>query len=417
MKMKNVLVGLMLAAAIFASCKKEDDKPADQTLSGGEVSGVWEKGSTVTVNGHISIPEGKTLTIEEGVTVLMNDTAAGQEILVYGNLYCKGTTEKPVKFTVPENLRKAGNFPRIWGGILCGPTSKELLLDNVIVEFTGYVTTEESPSVKAGFFKAAAGEGLPAVNFKNNIDGKVVIINSVFNNLGEDCMYLEGGSIIVSGNKIHTQGETGGDGINLKAGCIADVCFNMVYSPNTNALKLSNSGDRTPQCHIVGYNNTIVNCGWRRPDVKGGGVWLEAGVYAEIWNTLHANCRFAVKNSAKSLADLRSTYDYSYYYGYTAECVANFQAGVKDVVRGAHDVAGTVAGANDPMFENYPLNTDVNNSTFNSSWDFHLKAGSPALTGAKTDFTRNYSATGIVIGGTTYKSPAPAAYFGAFGTK
>lgn len=416
MKTTKLFLVLIACFSIFAGCNKEDDKPKDQTISGGEVSGVWEKGSTITVNGHLIIPEGKSLTIEEGVTVLMNDTAIGQEILVYGNLYCKGTASAPVKFTVPENLRRAGNFPRIWGGILCGPTSKELLIDHTQMEFTGYVTTEESPSVKAGFFKAAAGEGLPAINFKNNIDGKVVIINSSFNNLGEDCMYLEGGKIIVAYNKIYTQGETGGDAINLKAGCIADIAFNLVYSPNTNALKLSNSGDRTPQCHAIGYNNTIVNCGWRRPTVKGGGIWLEAGVHAELWNNMHVNCRFAVKNSSKSLADERSTYDYSYYYGYSQDCVDNFQDGVKDVVRGPHDVAGTLAGENDPIFENYPMNTDVNNSTFNSNWDFHLKPGSPALTGAYTNFTRNF-ANGIVINGITYTSPAPAAFFGAFGTK
>jgi len=417
MKIKNVLTGLMLAVVVLNSCENDDPKANDQVLDGGEVSGVWEAGSTVTLNGHISIPEGKTLTIGEGVTVLMNDTSIGQEILVYGSLYCKGTSAKPVKFTVPENLRTAGNFPRIWGGILCGPTAKELLMEYTIVEYTGYVTTEESPSVKAGFFKAAAGEGLPAVNFKNNVDGKLVIMNSTFNNLGEDGLYLEGGNIIVANNKFYTQGETGGDAINLKAGCIADVCFNMIYSSNTNGLKLSNSGDRTPQCHIVGYNNTLVNCGWRRPTVKGGGIWLEAGVYAEIWNNLQANCRFAIKNNKKDPGDTRSTYDYSFYYGFTQLCVDSYKSGVTDVVRGAHDVAGSAAGENNPMFENYPVDTDPNNSTFNTSWDFHLKAGSPALTGAKTDFTRMFSTTGINIDGVTYKSPAPKAHFGAFGTK
>ena len=418
MKMKHLFGFFVLAFVLFTSCEKETaTEPVDQILDGGEVSGIWEKGSTVTLNGHLVVPEGKSLTIEEGVTVLMNDTSIGQEILVYGNLYCKGTATNPITITVPEKLRKPGNFPRLWGGILCGPTAKELLMEYVHMEYTGYVTTEESPSVKAGFFKAAAGEGLPVVNFKNNIDGKVVILNSTFNNLGEDCFYLEGGNIIVANNKIYTQGETGGDAINLKAGCIADVAFNMVFSPNTNALKLSNSGDRTPQCHVVGYNNTIVNAGWRRPTVKGGGIWLEAGVYAEIWNNLQVNCRFAVKNNAKEPGDIRSTYDYSFYYAHTQEGLDSYLPTVKDVVRGAHDIAGATPGDKNPMFENYTLATDPNNATFNTSWDFHLKAGSPALTGAKTDFARNYSTAGIAINGVTYKSPAPAIHFGALGTK
>lgn len=414
----NYILGMLAAGLLILSgCEKEDNKPKNLTLEGGEVYGVWEKGSTVTVNGHLVIPEGKSLTIEEGVTVIMNDSTQGLEILVYGNLYSKGTASNPVTFTVPEEYKNKGNFPRLWGGILCGPTSKELLIEHTVMEYTGYVTTEESPSVKAGFFKGIAGEGLPAINFKNNVDGKVVVTNSVFRNLGEDCMYLEGGNVIVANNLIYTQGETGGDAINIKAGVIADVCFNVVYSPNTNALKLSNSGDRTPQCHVVGYNNTIVNAGWRRPTVKGGGIWLESGVYAELWNNLHVNCRFAIKNNSKDAADTRSTYDYSYYYGYTQECVNNFQAGVKDVVRGPNDIAGTQAGQNDPMFENYPLSTDVNNANFNTSWDFHLKAGSPALTSAKTNFVRNFGTIGIPINGKTYISPAPKQHFGALGTK
>lgn len=415
--MKKQLISFTTIVALFLAACDKNDGPKDQTINGGNVEGVWEKNSTITVNGHLVIPEGKSLTIEEGVTVLINDANQGIEILVYGNLYSKGTESNPVKFTVADAIKGTGDFPRVWGGILCGPTSKELLIEHTIIEYTGYVTTEESPSVKAGFFKAQAGEGLPAINFKNNDDGKVVVVNSTFGNLGEDCMYLEGGNIIIANNTIYSQGETGGDAINLKAGCIADVCFNLVYSPNTNALKLSNSGDRIPQCHVVGYNNTIVNAGWRRPTVKGGGIWLEAGVFAELWNNLHVNCRFAIKNNAKDACDNRSTWDYSYYYGYTQECVSNFQLGVKDVVRGPHDVAGISAGDNNPKFESYLVETDVNNSTFSKSWDFHLKSGSPALTGAKTSFTRNFSTNGITINGKTYTSPAPKEYFGAFGTK
>ncbi len=417
MRTNLFIASIIVGSVIFNACEKQNEEPTKLEISGGEVHGVWKQNSTITLNGHIIIPEGQSLTIEDGVKVIINDTTLGIEILVYGNLYSKGKEENPVIFTVAENLRKSGNFPRLWGGILCGPTSKELLIEHTIMEYTGFVTTEESPSVKAGFFKGSAGEGLPAINFKNNVDGKVVVRNSIFRFLGEDCMYIEGGNVIVNNNLIYTQGETGGDAINLKAGTIADICFNIIYSPNTNGLKLSNSGDRTPQCHAVGYNNTIINAGWRRPTVKGGSIWLESGVYAELWNNLIVNCRFGIKNNSKDPADSRSTYDYTYYYGYSNECVENYQLGVKDVVRGNNDIASVVAGENNPMFENYPLNTDYNNANFDTNWDFHLKPNSPALSGAKVDFTRNFSTNGIEINGITYKSPDPQSYFGALGTK
>lgn len=413
MKLSKLMTAMMLVMTLLSSCEKDDDKPKDATLDGGEVSGVWEKGSTVTVNGHLVIPEGKSLTIEEGVTVLMNDTTLGQEILVYGNLYCRGTESNPITITVPENLRREGSFPRLWGGFICAPSCQEFLMTYTNIAYTGYVTTETSPSVLAGLFKAEAGEGLPAINFRNETNGKLVVEHCTFNNIGEDGLYLEGGNYIIAYNTFYTSGETGGDAVNLKSGSVADICYNMVYSPNTNAFKLSNSGDRTPQCNPVVYNNTIVNCGWRRPKVKGGGIWLEAGVYALVYNNLHVNCRFAVKNDE---ADERSLYDYNYYYGYTQECVDNFQSGVDDVVRGAHDVAGTQAGENNPLLVNYPLDNSITATAFDRSWDFHLKSNSPALTGAYTGFTPHFVTSGITIDGTTYQSPAPASHYGAFGT-
>jgi len=416
MKTKYLIYSVLLGALIFGSCEKEKDDTPETIFRSGTVEGVWKKNSKIIVNGHLIVPEGKSLTIEDGVKVIVNDTTMGIEILVYGNLYSKGTPSNPVIFTVADSLKSKKIFPRLWGGILCGPTSEELFIDNTIIEYTGFVTTEESPSVKAGFFKAKAGEGLPAINFKNT-NGKVVIMNSVFRNLGEDCFYLEGGNIIITNNVIYTQGETGGDAINLKSGCIADICFNLIYSPNTNGLKLSNSGDRTPQCHVVAYNNTIVNAGWRRPTVKGGSIWLESGVYAELWNNMIVNCRFGIKNNSKDPADNRSIYDYTYYYGYTQECVDNFQSGIKDVVRGNNDIAATLAQQNDPLFENYPLDTDLNNAVFNTNWDFHLKLNSPALSGGKTNFTRNFATNGVVVEGKTYYSPEPKPHFGAYGTK
>src|SRR6218665_1715951 len=256
MKMKKLMYAVMAASIVLSSCKKDDKKTevveepvvvnpnelsGEQTVPGGEVSGVWKKGARITVTGSIKIPEGKSLTIEEGVTVMFAAASVKQEVLVYGNLYCKGTAQNMIKFTVPDNLKPNGvDFPRLWGGILFDTKAKELLLLYTQIEYCGAITNEESESVKLGFYKAAAGEGLPAINFRNNVDGKVVIMHCTFNNLGEDGLYLEGGKYIIAYNTIYTQGETGGDAINLKAGCEADICYNLVYSPNTNAAKLSN---------------------------------------------------------------------------------------------------------------------------------------------------------------------------------
>lgn len=383
----------------------------------GDVSGVWKRGNIYTVDGHLNIPKDMSLTIEEGVTVIFADSSVRSEVIVNGNLYCMGSAQYPIKFTVPEGMRTQANIMKgLWGGFLGSKTNKEMLFLYTTIEYAGAVIKASSPSVAAGLYKAKAGEFDPAIYVCNNTDGKLVVEHCRISFNQDDVTYMEGGNIIFAYNTFFSSGKNGGDVMNFKSGTTADCAFNLVYSGNTNAFKLSNSGARSPQATIVGYNNTIVNCGWRRPDVKGGSIWLESGVTGKLYNNLLANDRFGIKNPNLA-ADASSVYDYTYYYSYTQTGVTQFQTSTTDVVRGTHDVAGTTPGSNDPQFENYPLSTDVMNYILDPSWDFHLKAGSPALTGANTSFTTNFGSTGITVNGVVYKSPVPAAYFGAFGTK
>ncbi len=406
-----------LLFTLLVSCEKAnrfvDVTPGDGSAIG-EVSGVWPKGSTQVIKGDIVIPAGKSLTIEEGVTVLM-DTLAKPEIIVKGNLYSLGTEENPVKFTINELYKTdAKKFGKLWGGILAAPTCAELVLDHTILEYGGSTTSDASTSVKQGLYKAKSGENLPALWF-SNANGKLVVVNSIFRNFQEDCTYIEGGKIIFANNRFYTTGLTGGEAMNFKSGCLADVAFNLVYSTNTNALKLSNTGDKTPQTHIIAYNNTMVNTGWRRPTAKGGSIWLESTVRAEVYNNLFLNTRFGVKRDTKKPEDNRSAYGNNWYYGYDQVTVNQFQPSA-DIIAGTNDVISKIAGDNDPKLVNYPLATATSTSTFNTAWDFHLQSGSPALSKGKTNFTRHHAA-GILVNGFNYKSPEPAAFVGAFGTR
>ena len=77
--------------------------------------------------------------------------------------------------------------------------------------------------------------------------------------------------------------------------------------------------------------------------------------------------------------------------------------------------------AKDPMFVNYGFNSiDLTSYTYSESWDFHVQAGSPVLTGANSGFTDAYApywgTSGITVNSIEYKTPAPASRFGAFGT-
>ncbi|WP_367867463.1 right-handed parallel beta-helix repeat-containing protein [Pedobacter sp. WC2423] len=420
MNIKRLCLVAALMVALFTSCKKAniavDTSPIAQNGSGisGEVFGIWTKGSVVRVTGDIIVPVSKTLIIEEGVTVIM-DTIAKPEFIVLGNLYSMGSAANPVKITVEENYRTAANkYGKLWGGILAAPSCTELLLDNTTLEYGGGATTEASTSVKMGLYKAKSGENTPALWF-SNVKGKLVVTNSTFRYFRDDCTYIEGGKIIFSNNRFYSTGLVGGEGINIKSGCLADISYNLFYATNTNALKLSNVGDRTPQAHVVAYNNTMLNTGWRRPTAKGGSIWLEATVYAELYNNLFANTRFGIKRDLKLPEDKRSIFKNSLYYGYSQATVNQFQPKT-DIIGGTNDVISKLAGDNDPKFANYPLVTATDNPTLNESWDFHLLPGSAALNKGTTAFVRNFP-DGLTVNGILYSSPAPSVNIGAFGLK
>ncbi|MCX6216700.1 right-handed parallel beta-helix repeat-containing protein [Spirosoma sp.] len=422
--MKKVLILAAFSAALLAGCSKSSDTtttvtptpvPVVKEAVSGDVSGTWAKGSTYKITGHLQVPTSQSLVIEEGVNIVFSDSTVKPELIVRGNLYVMGTSASPVKFTVPDAWKTTANqWGNLWGGIIAAPTCAEMLIDNAILEYGGAVTTESSPSVKAGLYKATAGSHVPAVNY-SNVNGKLVIVNSRLNNQNEDGFYVEGGKVIIANNKIYTQGVSGGDAINIKSGVQADVAFNLVYSPNTNALKLSNAGDRSPQAYIVAYNNTIVNAGWRRPTIKGGSIWVELGVRADLYNNLLANDRFGFKRDPKNAEDARSKVSNNLYYGYTQDGVTGFQP-TTEILAGTSDIISKTVGDNDPKFVNYPLSTDSKNAVFNTAWDFRLQSGSPAVGKGTSSFTRLYADGLSFANGTLYKSPAPSTTIGAFGT-
>ncbi|WDF67317.1 right-handed parallel beta-helix repeat-containing protein [Sphingobacterium oryzagri] len=418
---------IVLSAAIIAagsmasmtSCSKNDPivevpqehLPLEENVTG-NVSGTWRKGSTIFVKGHLVVPKGQSLTIEEGVTVIMDSNVA-PEVLIEGSFYAMGTAENPILISVKESDRTAANaLGGLWGGLLAAPSSEEILLEHTILEYGGGETTEASPSVLGQYYKAAAGQNVPAL-WTSNVNAKVVVINCTLRHFKDDAFYLEGGKTIIANNKFYTTGESGGESINTKSGVVADIAFNLIYSPNTNALKLSNSGDRSPQGFIKAYNNTILNAGWRRPTAKGGSIWVEKEIHAEIYNNLLVNNRYGIKYDSPTGPDARNIYANNYYYGNNQQAVDQFQANEANVIIGQNEVRSATAGANDPLFVNYPLTTSMTNATFDESWDFRLRASSPALGKGKTDIVRNFP-TGILIKGKNYVAPAAASYVGAF---
>lgn len=416
----HLLLGFLLTGAILTtSCENDNINPYDYVSRNDSTQNIVSKdvittslaqypaGSIVwthdtTLAESFEVPVGASLYIEPGVTVTCkSEVQVPVEIVVLGNLYCMGTADKPVTFT--SDTKK----PADWGGIICGYNSEEVVLSHVDIAYGGATPTESSASFQNQLFKTTIDGGVPAFHFCN-VSGKFVIANSFFHDNYNDQNYFTGGNGVIYGNIFADNGNAadGGEAINVKSGCKLDCADNIIYNACTNAFKLSNSGnsETIPLTDMTVYNNTIVDCGWRRSkNKKGGSIWVEKAARATLVNNLVYDCRFGLKQPKKDGGDIEnSRLTPNYYYASTATGVEQM---AKDASLGIwfdSDFHSTSAGDGNPLFTTFTQNSgmDINCEiddtskgaplAFSSAWKFNLQSGSPALTGGVTDFTRMF---------------------------
>ena len=69
-----------MCSSLVVACSDDNDAPkADEEITETEmiVSGVWKSGETIQLDRHLVVPEGKSLTIEPGVTIIVSDKGVG----------------------------------------------------------------------------------------------------------------------------------------------------------------------------------------------------------------------------------------------------------------------------------------------------------------------------------------------------
>ena len=410
---------MMAAAAMFStSCENDNINPYDYTNHGSNGSNenqgsnevlktdvaeypvgslVWSKDTSLCES--VEIPVGTSLYIEPGVTVTCkSEVQVPVEIVVLGNLYCMGTAEKPVTFT--SDTKK----PADWGGIICGYNSEEVVLNHVDVAYAGATPTESSASFQNKLFKTTIDGGVPAFHFCN-VNGKFVMANCFFHDNYNDQTYFTGGNGVIINNILADSGNAadGGEAINVKAGCKLDVANNIIYNACTNAFKLSNAGngETIPLTEMTVYNNTIVDCGWRRAkNKKGGSVWVEKAAKPIFVNNLIYDSRYGLKQPKQDGADMEhSRLTPNYYFASTDKGVEQMAKGASLSIWYDTDIKSSVAGQLNPLFKNFKQSDKMNINceidlqekgaplAFDKTWNFEYQAGSPALSGGVTDFS------------------------------
>ena len=443
-----------------------DPEAEADTLVSGNVSGVWAAGTVVAVKNHITVPEGQSLTIEEGVRVVFTTEGVGEnhvpvEFIVKGNLYSKGTASNPVVMTIPEDERSTANIHNTehqWGGIVAYESCPEMLIDHTVIEYTGGQVRPGSPAADAGYYEAN-DDIYPQIT-TNNPDGKYVVTNSVIRYGQSDGIYMMGGKGIIANNIFAGNGYDGEEAVNVKAGCIVDVARNIMYSPNTNGLKLASSGqgpDRY-QAEVTAYNNTILNAGWRRDGEKGGSIYVEENVLANVFNNMMVNCKYRAQvpswddpNNPDGGFDTRSVIDYNCYvsaaaksdlvidvwyddgepvegqgieyawqgYNYDHEDYHKEYSTAEDgetIIPGVdgNSLIATEDNLYNPQFRNYDLEgASMKNVIYNDSWDFTPTVSlAGAYSGSEAFAQPHFATAGLTVGGQTYTSPAVGAWFG-----
>ena len=421
MKKINTFAALLMmaAAAMFStSCENDNINPYDYVNNGGSGSNenqgsnevlktgvaeypvgslVWSKDTTLSES--VEIPVGTSLYIEPGVTVTCkSEVQVPVEIVVLGNLYCMGTAEKPVTFT--SDTKK----PADWGGIICGYNSEEVVLNHVEVAYACATPTESSASFQNKLFKTTIDGGVPAFHFCN-VNGKFVMANCFFHDNYNDQTYFTGGNGVIINNIFADSGNAadGGEAINVKAGCKLDVANNIIYNACTNAFKLSNAGnsETISLTEMTVYNNTIVDCGWRRSkNKKGGSVWVEKAAKPIFVNNLIYDSRYGLKQPKQDGADMEhSRLTPNYYFASTDKGVEQMAKGASLSIWYDTDIKSSVAGQLNPLFKNFKQSDKMNINceidlqekgaplAFDNTWNFEYQDNSPALSGGVTDFS------------------------------
>ncbi|XZF16228.1 hypothetical protein ACTHGU_08825 [Chitinophagaceae bacterium MMS25-I14] len=421
--MKQIKSILMLSAgiALFASCKKNDSSSIstpplqigatvdDSKPLCGAIKGTMLAGKTYTIGCDVTVAQGDTLLLQEGVHV---NVTGNYSISVKGTLISLGTKDKPNWFTVPNmvktdvaNLDPNNDqaFSGKWLGIAADTSCNLLVLKWTHLEYGGGLW--QTPTV-AG---VKSGDKSRLVMFQNP-NGNLIIEDSWLYGCVDDAVRISSGKFSIMRNTVEKCGYQGGDVFNAKSGSVGDMAYNLFVGTATTGTKASNKGGIGPQTHINMYNNTYINGGWRQIQTgRGGDVNYEEGSYGTAYNNLMVNCKFGLRIVNNPAADTaKMHYGNSFNYGDSANIVNQFypQGYItipqstdipapatflpSGYVLGAVYTAPQLVGQNNPQFVNFTLpnaaSVGVNGIAHTSGLDFHLKSSSPCIGKGYTGF-------------------------------
>jgi len=425
------LVAILITGLI--SCTKTDETkdlwkavitPAspisESTPLSGPVKGTMLAGKTYTVIGDIYVNSGDELVIEPGVTVDFQGTPGVPVGLgVKGNLLCLGTKENPIMLTykgvtkTDELGSNPTNDPALkgkWTGIIGATTCPLMVIKWTHVEFGGAAIS----SAMKSFTLCASPYSL----YFANPDGSFVLEDSWLYGSTDDPFRINGGKIHVMRNTFEKCGYTGGEAMNSKAGTIGDFAYNLCIGMATNGPKVSNINVAVgkPSSNVRIYNNTMINCGYRRSAAgRGGSINFEEGAGGMAYNNLIVNCKFGLRVVNSPIADTANLqYGYNFYYADSISVASQFipsksvstaislpmETDIPKpstylpsswVIGDVYTAPASVVGINNPQFINAPVPLPaglmLRDIAVVGNYNFALKSSSPCIGAGFTGFS------------------------------
>jgi len=428
MNKQLILLGnIFLVSLIFSGCKKVQDKKnifqapiilaapiSDAACLSGPIKGTMLAGKTYIVCGDIFVNPGDTLIIQEGVNLNFGvdaTTNAPIGLGVKGTLLCLGSKQKPINITFPGVTKtdQLGSNPAVdpalkgkWTGIIGATTCALMVIKWTHVEFGG--------AAISAAMKSFTGSSSSYSLYFANPKGTFVLEDSWIYGSVDDPFRINGGKISVMRNTFEKCGYTGGEAMNAKAGTIGDFAYNLIVGMATNGPKLSNINVLVgvQSSNVRMYNNTLVNCGFRRLSTgRGGSINFEEGAGGMAYNNLIINCKFGIRVVNTPIADTANIrYGNNWYYADSIPVASQFipSLSVSNAISkpqgtdfpkpssylpsgwklgDAYTAPASIVGANDPQFINGPVplpkGLALRDIAVVGNFNFALKSTSPCI--------------------------------------
>jgi len=369
-------VMIVFFAASFSSCKKDTTTTTTVTkwtgLSTnlkGTVKGVLKQDSTYYLVDNVTINKGDTLTIQPGVTV---KATGNYSFNVSGNFICVGTDAKPILLTTSFASPVLGYG--YWGGIQADSNALDITIKYTHINWTG------GPAADLSTQAAVDIEGTQLHDYGANI----IIEDNWFFGSVDDGVHLAG-QIHASckRNVMQHLGGPDGETFNIKRGVMGDIAYNYIWAAANNGIKI-NTGSALPETAMNIYNNTLINCGWRKVGEFTNGILIDANAVANIYNNILVGCRNGINITSK--ADYANCKEgNNLVYAIDDSLALNVFPGI--VTASASDITGAGITLCKSVFTNWDQNVDVVNPVLSDLNVPSLVSSSPASGKGTTTLT------------------------------